>query len=201
MKFFLSIAVLVSLLVSLEGCYVAKPLDHDVRVSYNTDFAIIRKKEGNSDFLSKHTDEEYRKAYIDAVKVEMANDHLIPDDANPEYIVKITSLESTKLDTVKNEKSKDNGMVRELTLAGLKTTGFVTKAGTSISSNWNAEKDKNESLTSNRSLDQMIDGKNKDGTEYREKAFDDNEFILQAGHCGRRAGVRITKEVQSLLNK
>ncbi len=150
MKHLTTLVVLASVILLLQSCYVAKPLDHDVRISYNTDFAIIRKKAGNSDYLSKHTDEEYRNAYIEGLKTEMANDHLVLDNANPEFIVKINSLEiteSTKLDTVKNVKSKDNGMVRELTLAGLKTTGSVTKTGTSISSNWDAQKDKNEQLT------------------------------------------------------
>ena len=141
-------------------------------------------------------------AYMDQLVKELAFNHVIADNVSPEFSVKITSLEiheSTKMDTVKDVKSKENGMVRELTLADLKTTGVVTQISSGKTGNWEAEKDKDEKLTNNQSLDQMIAGQNKDNTVYREKNFDDNEFIHLSTLCGRRAGVRIEKEIQKLL--
>ncbi len=186
----------------LESCYVAKPLEREVHISINNDFPVTIKNVGNSNFASKHTDAEYRKSYMDELTRELINNHVIIDNVAPEFEVRILSLElheSTKLDTVKDVKSKDNGMVRELTLAGLKTSGTVLKIGGTSPIAWEADKEKDENLTNNRSVDQMIAGENKDGTTYREKAFDNNEFVVQAGHCGRRAAVRITQDVKKLL--
>ena len=133
---------------------------------------------------------------------EFANDHIIVDQASPEFVVKITALElfeSTKVDTVKDLTSKDNGMTKELTLAKLKTSGTVAKAGSSTVVNWTADRDKNEELTKSRSIGQIAAGENKDGSNYRIASFDDNEFVVQSGHCGRRAAVRIVQEIKKQL--
>ena len=47
-----------------SGCYVSKPLAVEVRVSVNTYFPVITKNEGNSHFIEKHSEEEYRAAYL-----------------------------------------------------------------------------------------------------------------------------------------
>jgi hypothetical protein len=190
-------------LITAQSCYVAKPLEREVHVSVNKDFPVVIRNEGNSNFSSRHSEEEYRQAYIKDMTTEFGADHVIVDDAHPEFIVNIALLEiteSTKMDTVKDAKSKDNGMVREITLGGLKTHGTVMKpGGTEIK--WDAERDKNEELTSNRSLGQIIEGENKEGTEYRLKSFDDNEFVVQAGHCGRRAAVRVVQQIKKQLGQ
>ena len=82
-------------------------------------------------------------------------------------------------------------------MAKLKTTGTVSKAGGSTSVNWTADRDKNEELTKSRSVGQIAAGENKDGSSYRIASFDDNEFVVQSGHCGRRAAVRIVQEIKS----
>jgi hypothetical protein len=188
----------------LTGCYVSKPLNVEVKATFNKDFTVVIKNEGNSNFSGKHTQEEYRTAYINELVKELAANHIKIDNGFPEYVIQISELEiteSTKMDTVKDVKSPNNGMVRELTLAGLKTNGTVGKKVNPGTNKWTAEKDKNESITNNRSLEQIIDGKNKDNTVYREKTFADDEFVIQSGVCGRRAAVRITHEIQKLLGK
>lgn len=189
--------------IFLQGCYVAKPLDRDVRISINSDFPISVKNDGNSNFSSRHTEAEYRKQYMNDLMGEFASDHIVVDDASPEFIVKITSLElreSTKMDTVKDAKSKDNGMIQEVTLARLKTTGTIIKVGGSTAISWTAERDKGEELTKSQSVGQIVTGENKDNSNYRLKSFDDNEFVVQSGHCGRRAAVRIVQEIRKELN-
>lgn len=197
------IALMLAITV-LNGCYVSKPLDHDVKISINKDFPVQIKNEGKSNFSSKHSEDEYRQSYLTEMTKELQINHIVIDDAAPQFIAKISLLEiteSTKMDTVKDEKSKDNGMIRELTMAGLKTNGTIAKAGETTNHNWQAEKAKDESLTNNQSFDQFVNGQNKDHSSYREKAFDDTEFVKQAGVCGRRAAVRITNEIQRLLKK
>ncbi len=196
-----TIPTLLAIVIVAQSCYVAKPLEREVHVSINKDFPVVVKNVGNSNFSARHSEEEYRKAYIKDMTTEFGADHVVLDDTNPEFIVKIAVLEiteSTKMDTVKDAKSKDNGMVREITLGGLKTNGTVMKpGGTEVK--WEAERDKNEELTSNRSVGQMLEGENKDGTEYRLKSFNDNEFVVQAGHCGRRAAVRVVQQIKKEL--
>ena len=168
--FYLSVITL----LSLEGCYVAKPLDRDVRISVNTDFPIFIKNEGNSNFSIRHKDAEYRKQYINDMMGEFANDHIVVDQATPEFVVTITSLElyeTTKVDTVKDTSSKDNGMIQELTLAKLKTSGTLKKAGGTTTIAWTADRDKNEELTKSRSVRQIAAGENKDGSNYRVASF------------------------------
>ncbi|NOT75355.1 MAG: hypothetical protein HOP08_10525 [Cyclobacteriaceae bacterium] len=194
----------IALLISTQSCYIAKPLDHDVRVSINTDFPVIITNTGTSNFSALHTEAEYRESYLKELKNEFTNDHIIIDEASPEFIVKISSLEiseSTKTDTVKDVKSKDNGLIRDLTLGNLKTSGTVAPAAGGNSVKWSAEKDKDERLDNARNVGQMITGENKDNTVYTEKGFDENEFVVQSGHCGRRAAVRIVKDIQGLLKK
>ncbi len=199
-----SLWILFIVSIIATSCYISKPLAIEVKVSFNSDFPVNIKNEGHSNFVGNHTNADYRTAYINELIKELAINHVVIDNVSPEFIIQISSLdltESTKMDTVNDAKSSDNGMVRELTLAGLKTYGTVTKARTSFTNKWEADKDKNESITNNRSLDQMIEGKNKDNTVYREKAFGDDEFVTQAGVCGRRAAVRITHEIEKLLKK
>lgn len=188
----------------LTSCYVSKPLAVEVRVSLSTNFPVVIKNEGNSNFVSKHSEADYRTAYVNELMKELAFNHIVVDNAAPEFMVEISSLdltESTKVDTVKDIKSKDNGLVRELTQAGLKTHGTVTRTSDQATHKWEADKDKNESLTNNRSLEQMIEGKNKDNTVYREKIFSDDEFVSQSAVCGRRAAVRISHEIAKMLKR
>ena len=202
MKSITTLLVVAGLIISVQSCYVSKPLDHDVHISIDSAFPIVITNTGNSNFSGKHTEAEYRSAYMDQLIKELAVNRVIADNVSPEFTVKITSLEiheSTKMDTVKDVKSRDNGMARELTLADLKTSGMITRISSGKSGNWDAEKDKDEKLTNNQSLDQMIAGQNKDNTLYREKNFDENEFVHLATLCGRRAAVRIEKELQKLL--
>ena len=189
-------------LTCLESCYVAKPLDREVHITINNDFPVTIKNTGSSNFSAKHTEAEYRQAYLNGLKAELTSNHILIDETATEFVVKINSLElheSTKIDTVKDEKSKDNGLIRDLTLAGLKTSGTISRVGSTISTNWEAEKNKDEKLNNNQNVGQILLGQNKDNTVYTEKGFDDNEFVVQSGHCGRRAAVKITHEIQSLL--
>lgn len=197
-----SIFLFTSILIT--SCYISKPLAVEVRVSVNTNFPVVIKNEGNSNFVNKHSEAEYRTAYVNELMKELAINHIVVDNPSSEFVVEISSLdltESTKIDTVKDVKSKDNGLVRELTQAGLKTHGTVTRTSDRATHKWEADKDKNESLTNNRSLEQIIEGKNKDNTVYREKAFSDDEFLNQSGVCGRRAAVRIAHEIGKILKK
>ena len=93
MKPLLPIFFAVITMLFCQSCYVAKPLDRDVRISITTDFPITVKNEGNSNFSSRHTEAEYRKQYIIDMMSEFANDHIIVDQASPEFVVKITALE------------------------------------------------------------------------------------------------------------
>ena len=200
-KPFLSLLVIASLGTS---CYISKPLAVEVRVSVNTNFPVIIKNEGNSNFVNKHTEVEYRTAYLNELMKELTVNHILVDNSSPEFLVQISSLdltESTKVDTVKDVKSKDNGLIRDLTQAGLKTYGTVSRTGETTTHKWEADKGKNETFTNNQNLEQMIEGKNKDNTVYREKAFSEDEFVIQSGVCGRRAAVRITHEIEKLLKK
>lgn len=200
---FLSITSVLLLMVCLiQGCYISKPLDREVHVFVQPDFPVNIVNTGNSMFSSKHSEEEYRKSFMDALIAELKLNHVIADGSSPEFNVIITSLdlhESTKMDTVKNVKSQDNGRVRELTQAGLKSSGKVVRISTGGSGTWNADKSKDEEVTNNRSLGQMIEGVNKDNSVYREKIFDDNEFMNLCALMGRRSAVRIEKEIQSQL--
>lgn len=74
MKPLLTIFSAVAALLCCQSCYVAKPLDRDVRISITTDFPITIKNEGNSNFSTRHTEAEYRKQYINDMMAEFAND-------------------------------------------------------------------------------------------------------------------------------
>jgi hypothetical protein len=198
----LVIAAFLTVLLA-QSCYVSKPLSREVHISLDPNFPINMTNTGTSNFLAKHTEAEYRKYYTDAVISELGLNHVIADNVSPEFNVTINSLdlaESTKLDTVKDVKSKDNGLIRDLTMAALKTSGKVTKISTGTSGNWDADKSKDEKLNNNANVGQIILGQNKDGTVYTEKAFDDNEFLSLCAMMGRRAAVRIEKEISRQLN-
>lgn len=187
-----------------SSCYVSKPLAVEVRVSVNTSFPVITKNEGNSHFIEKHSEEEYLAAYLKELTKEFAVNHLIIDNTSPEFIVQISSLEiteSTKLDTIKDAKSKDNGTIQELTQATLKTQGTVVRIADQSTHKWEADDDDKETVTNNQSLQQIIDGQNKDNSIYRKKAFTDDELVVQSGVCGRRAAVRIAHAIGNILKK
>jgi len=91
-------------------------------------------------------------------------------------------------------------MVREITLAGFKTNGTVMKQG-GAETKWEAERDKNEELTSNRSAGQIIEGKTRKAPDYRLKSFNDNELSFSPDIAARRAAVRVVQQIKKELGQ
>ena len=186
----------------LTSCYVSKTLERDVNVSLNESFFVTVSNTGNSTFSGKYSQEEYKQAFIEGMKAEFAGSHIILTESNTEFMVSITELiitESSKKDTVSDADSKDNGKVYELSALKLSAKGAVKKADGANVSDWWADKNKEEKVTSMRSGGQMITGNNKDNNSYREKEFSDDKALDLARQCGRRSGARIVNDIVRAL--
>lgn len=181
----------------LGGCYTSKKLDRQVKATLKMDFAIQLQPGPSAKYIDKHTEEEYRQAFREGLKKELAYSNVQLVDENPEFEIYVTSFvisETVKNQTVTDSSSQYYGKTFELTKCDLTSSGRVRRPLTDEDlGDWSAQKDKEEKITNNRSFGQVITGTNKDGSVTRVKAFDDDTFITLAEQCGRRSAVRVVK--------
>ncbi|GAB1444660.1 hypothetical protein MASR2M41_02790 [Flammeovirgaceae bacterium] len=174
----------------------------EVRVSLDESVAIEIFKDSGTRFITLYSEEDYRKAFLDYLKSSMNERKLIIDNTNPEFSITITKLELTEistLDTVRDERSPDNGRVFDIAIANGKVSGTITNLATQKTETWTASRDKKERLTSFQSPAQIIKGENKDLNEYRKKDFDKNEFVSIAAQCGQQAAKEVGNSVRRQL--
>ncbi len=187
--------------LSVYSCMVSAPAEPvtEVRVSLDESVAIEITKDNGTRFITLYSEEDYRKAFLDYFKSSMNEKKIIIDDANPEFSITVTKLELTEistLDTVKDERSPDNGRVFDIAIAKGIASGTITNLATQKTETWTADRDNKERLTSFQSPAQIIKGENKDLNEYRKKDFDKNEFVAIAAQCGQRAATQISKTIR-----
>ncbi len=188
----------------MYACNTTKSLETEVTMSIDSDFDVTIENKGKSDFSGKYTKQEYKDAYMTALKSSLVlyKIKVVPPSMSPDFTMKITKLsivESTRLDTVKHAESPDNGKVFELTTGLLKANGTVIRVSTGKKYGWSANKSKSEKKTSFQSAGEMVSGQNKDLTKYREKQFDQYTFRNLASTCGSNSGVSVTREVKRLM--
>jgi len=199
-----TVFLLLTASVFLYACNTTKSLETEVTIAVDGDFEVVVENKGNSHFSEKYTKQEYKDAYLTALKSSLVLHKIkvVPPSMSPDFtmnISKLTIVESTSLDTVKNESSKDNGKIFELTNASLKANGTVTMVSTGKEHGWYGDKSKREKKTSFQSAGQMVTGQNKDLTEYREKEFDQYTIRNLASNCGSNSGVSVTREIKRLM--
>jgi len=183
----------------MPSCYVSKPLESDVRVDLDENVPIKITKDDDATFITFFGEDDYRKSFLEGMKSSLGYDKIVIDHANPQFRISISEFdlnERTTTDTVKDQKSKDNGKIFDIAVATLKVNGLITNLSDQKSVPWTADKDKREKITSLQSLGQMMSGENKNLTEYRKKDFDKNEFITLSSECGRRAATVITNSIR-----
>lgn len=187
--------------LSLYSCMVSVPTEPEteVRVSLNESVALEIIKDSGTRFITLYSEEDYRKAFLDYFIASMNEKKIIIDNANPEFSITLTKLELTEistLDTVKDERSPDNGRVFDIAIAKGIASGTITKLATQKTETWIADRDKKERVTSFQSPAQIIKGENKELNEYRKKDFDKNEFVSIAAQCGQKAAKQISKTIR-----
>ena len=188
----------------MYACNTTKSLETEVTIAIDSDFELVVANKGKSHFSEKYTKQEYKDAYLTALKSSLVlyKIKVVPPSMSPDFTMKISKLnivESTRLDTVKNEKSEDDGKIFELTNASLTANGNVTRVSTNKKYGWSGSKSKSEKKTSFQSAGEMVTGQNKDMTKYREKKFDEYTIRNLASTCGSNSGVSVTKQVKRLM--
>lgn len=174
----------------------------DVHVNLNESLLITITKDAEASFITFYTEDDYRKAFLDEIKRSFTASQIIPDNISPQFEITLTTLEmneTTVTDTVKDQKSKDNGKVFPLAVAKLKASGTLTNLQTQQTTPWTVTHDKKERVTSFQNLAQIVKGENKNLDEYRKKDFDRNEFVSLAAGCGQLAARDITKTIRRQL--
>lgn len=182
----------------LVSCYITKSLDKDVHIVLEENIPITIINNGNSNFTAAGNDNDYTTKFMEGIKSEFSSSKVIPDGINPEFKVIITELkitESTSTETVNDTTSEQNGTTYELTKLEYNAKGLITRIKDNKEYTWSATKDKEETVTSNRSVIQMATGQNKEQNVYREKDFSPDEAISLTWNIGRRSGTSVVKEI------
>ena len=197
-----AVLVIATLPIWFSSCLVSKPPETNVHVTLDETVPIKITKDAGASFVTLYTDDEYRKIFLSELKRLLPLYKVIVSDSAPQFHITISQLELqevTTTDTVKDEKSKDNGRVFNVAVGKLRSSGQVVTLATQQSNGWEGKKEKRERVTSLQSLGQMVQGENKDLNEYRKKDFDRNEFVSLSGQCGQEAAQSISKMIRRQL--
>ncbi|MFT5668874.1 MAG: hypothetical protein ACI9DK_003079 [Vicingaceae bacterium] len=193
------------LILLFSGCYVNlnKHIDREVRVRISQDIPTSIDNEGNSTFNEYLNEAQYKEKYLSGLKAELnGTANIVLDDVNPEFEIRLTQLtvtESTRMDTVKNTSSPDNGKAFELTKFSLVAKGTLVRLSDGVSNDWYADKNKSESFTSTRSASEIANGTNKEKNLYHEKSFVSSTAEDLTRKVGGRSGVVVVKEISRSL--
>lgn len=125
---------------------------------------------------------------------------VVSEEANADYIIKVTSLkvfESSKVEKISDEKSPYNGQEMVLNTIDVMADVEITNAKDREKklSTCSNTKSRSEKLKNNRDLGDLIVGTNKDRTNYRTKLLDDNICNNLSEDVGRRIWVPITRRI------
>lgn len=188
----------------LTSCYTnLKELDREVRVRIVDNMSISIDNRGNSTFNEYLNEAQYREAFLRGLRSDLQGKKVIIDNQNPEFEVvleKFSLVESSRMDTINDASSPDNGKIFELSSLELSASGSMKRISDGKTFTWSADKSKSESTTSLRSAAQIAAGENKDKNEYREKAFDSGEPADLTQKVGERAGSMIVRDLIGEIN-
>jgi hypothetical protein len=191
--------------IGLSSCYMNlnKHLEREVKVRLDTNFPVSIDNQGNSSFSSSLNEVQYKEEFLKGLRAEFQGSKIIIDDLHPEFEIQFSQFsvsESTRMDTIKNTSSPDNGKIFELSKLRIEARGKLIRMTDGVVNDWYAHLDDSESTTSLRSASQITGGTNKEKNEYREKPFNTDQAGEMTLKVGRRSGVSIVKEIYNSLN-
>jgi hypothetical protein len=154
-------------------------------------------------YLDHATVQQYARAFLKSFKGEAAitkNITLTYSEANADFILKVKSLtlkESSRLERITDPKSMYNG--REIELNSVECSAVLeiedVKNKTKKLNNCTNSKTRSEQFTNNRNLDDLVNGANRNNTNYRTKLLDDNICLNLSGDVGRRIWTPVTRRI------
>lgn len=199
------LALSIVLLTGLNSCYtnLNKQLEREVHVNITVQSDVQINNSGNSNFAGTYTNDKLKEQYLIGLKTELQASKVILDEVSPEFTVQISNFninESTTIETVNDTLSDNHGEAFELTSINVSASGTITHVSNGETFSWSANKNKDEKVTSNRTVGQLITGGNKEKTEYREKELSTNIALDFSEKVGSRSGVVIIKKIFNAIN-
>ena len=186
--------IIITLLTTLQSCYISKKLDRSVPISLDENYKFVVENIGNSNFTEGFSDEELKSEFISGMLIEFESNQIILVEDNFEFLVSISRLainESTKKEIISDNDSPNNGTEYELSTISINSKGLIDSFEGKHIGEQSASKSKSEKTTSNRSIIEYAVGGNKEANLYREKEFDGSETKDLVYKCGRRTAARI----------
>lgn len=153
-------------------------------------------------YLDHATLRAYAQAFLKGFKSEAAitkNITLQYHEQGADLVLKVRSLvltETTRTEKISDPKSPYNGMDIELNsvecdatleIRDVKKNKLLNDAGNS--------KMRSEQFTNNRTLDDLVSGKNKDKSQYRTKLLDEAICLHLSEDVGRRIWTPVTRRI------
>ncbi len=187
----------------LSACYTSKKASRPVNITVNTDFPVIIEKDPKGHFLDYYTAEQYREAFLNTMKSQLALNNIFITSDNAEFTVVIDKLllqETMTTDTIKDNQSPDYGKVYDITKLFVQSTGTVTS--NKDSKKWEAfkaDRSDKEKLTLQHPIGTKIDGRKPGPHDWRKKAFNSHEFRDNASTVGKRTSDVITNRVNRFI--
>ena len=205
-----SIVALCFAVILLNNCTVfKKKIDKPVVVALSdtTFVALIRSTAYNAKYTTTITPQEVIGYFLKGFKSEAKitpNVRLQFNENGADYILKFKNLEVLETSTtqvISDPKSKYNGQQVVLNTVEVKADMSIidVKEPSKKLMSCSNSKQRQESETDNRNIDDLISGTNKDRTQYRTKLLNDHIALTLSEDVGRRIWVPITRRVAKTL--
>lgn len=197
-KSFLHIGLL---LLCCSGCYVSKTLDVKKSVFILDDFQTEIKASEISKYIYNASTFDYRDRYLLELEKALATSNIFITEKGSEadYVLEVKAMtckEHTVNQAIKDSTSAQHGEKYVLHHCNIQVEsifyrGYMEKKLKS----WNIGAGKDEKITNNRNLNQMISMENTEGTVYRYITLSDSVFYELCEKAGQRTSANISQQI------
>lgn len=209
-RIYTTVVTLCFAVILLNHCTLfKKKIDQPVVVALSdtTFVAFIHSTALNSKYTSTITPQEVISYFMKGFKSEAKitpNVKLQFSEGGADYILKFKNLEVIETSTtqvINDPKSKYNGQEVVLNTVDVKADLEISssKDPSKKLNDCSNSKQRQESETNNRNIDDLISGTNKDRSLYRTKLLNDHIALTLSEDVGRRIWVPITRRVAKTL--
>lgn len=196
------------ILIIPAGCYLSRKLTTTKRVYINEDFSVTIQDVYNAKYINYTDADTYKSKFLESLKNCLSTNNLIlmnEAETDPDFIIEInefTLQETTTDETVDDPESEFHGEHYHLhSCDGNATITIYSGKGNRMIKQISVWAGKEEKVSNNRNVGDLIFGTNKDNTTYRHKLLMEDVFITLSDKCGYRSCCKITKKLSRYMKK
>lgn len=188
--------------ISFSSCFIGRKVPEGTTIRIVNNATVSNRMPSDSPYWQGKSEQECVAAFMNGISSELEFYKVkvvTAGDADYELMVdRIELSETLNNETVNDPNSPYNGKTFQLADITVTASGDISNIKNKEHRRVNGLGSRQEKISNNRNLGDLIFGSNKDNTTYRLKSLPDNVVVDMSERAGRRVATDITRKLKKI---